>query len=61
MTDAGTALRFNQPATNDANGHCVHCGRDNTGHEGEPCIDECPMYWEAVGIKHPSYAEEPDA
>lgn len=55
-TPSFTTDRFSQPAVNDADGFCTHCGRDNIGHEGEPCADECPMYWEAVGIAHPSYA-----
>jgi hypothetical protein len=29
-------------STNDANGHCVHCGRDNKGYEHLPCADDCP-------------------
>jgi hypothetical protein len=35
---------FTKPAINDETGHCVSCGRDNSGHEGEPCSDDCPMY-----------------
>jgi hypothetical protein len=27
---------------NDETGHCVTCGRDNSGHETEPCSDDCP-------------------
>jgi len=27
---------------NDERGLCVHCGRDNKGHEKERCDDECP-------------------
>ena len=27
---------------NDANGQCIYCGRDNRGHEHEPCSDDCP-------------------
>lgn len=27
---------------NDEAGYCVHCGRDNRGHEDEPCYEECP-------------------
>lgn len=34
---------------------CSHCGRDNTGHEGEPCADDCPQYWEAKGLVHPEH------
>lgn len=44
---------------NDASGYCIHCGRDNRGHEGEPCADECPRYWEARGVPHPSYPAAP--
>lgn len=33
------------PAENDEDLHCQHCGRDNTGHDGEPClVDDCPLY-----------------
>lgn len=35
---------------------CPHCGRDNEGHLDEPCSDECPQYWEAVGVPYPQYA-----
>lgn len=31
---------------------CPHCGRDNTGYEGQPCSDDCPQYWEARGIPY---------
>jgi hypothetical protein len=24
------------------NGHCVHCGRDNSGYLEDPCSDDCP-------------------
>jgi hypothetical protein len=50
---------FTRPAVNDETGHCVCCGRDNNGYEGEPCIDECPMYWEEVGLSHPEYPGYP--
>lgn len=50
-----SAERFFAPAHNDARGLCTHCGRDNSGYEGEPCIDDCPQYWEAQGIPHPQY------
>ena len=33
-----------QAAENDAEGFCIHCGRDNNAHEGEPCSDDCPLY-----------------
>jgi hypothetical protein len=29
-------------ANNDQNGQCTYCGRDNRGHEHEPCSDDCP-------------------
>lgn len=48
--------RFNQPAVNDDDGNCVSCGRDNRGHDGEPCHPDCPMYWEDVGIQNGDYA-----
>lgn len=48
---------FTKPAVNDENGQCIHCGRDNRGYEGSPCSDECPMYWEELGIPHPSYPD----
>lgn len=44
--------RFTFPAENDAGGFCVHCGRDNRGYEGEPCSDDCPLYWEVQGIPY---------
>lgn len=52
-----------EPAQNGPDGHCLHCGRDNTGHEGEPCADDCPQYWEAKGREHPQHptGEEPYA
>jgi hypothetical protein len=40
---------------NDEAGQCRHCGRDNVGYEADPCSDECPQYWEALGIPHPDY------
>ncbi len=46
------------PAINNAEGECINCGRDNRGHEGEPCIDDCPMYWEQRGFTHPDGAED---
>lgn len=51
------AQNFTRPAVNDEHGHCVSCGRDNSGYEGEPCADDCPMYWEEVGIPHPDFAQ----
>lgn len=47
-----------QAAQNDASGHCIHCGRGNRGHEGEPCHEDCPQYWEARGIAHPDFPNE---
>lgn len=44
------------PAENDANGQCVHCGRDNSEYPGAACSDECPLYWEVQGKPHPDYA-----
>lgn len=38
------------PALNDETGHCTSCGRDNRGHEGEPCSDDCPMYDDPVAM-----------
>lgn len=35
--------------------NCPHCGRDNTGHESEPCADDCPQYWEGKGKPHPEH------
>ena len=26
----------------DERGTCLHCGRDNSGYENEPCSDDCP-------------------
>lgn len=26
----------------DDDGICAHCGRDNAGHENQPCSDDCP-------------------
>ena len=48
-------FRWDYPTPSDENGLCVHCGRDNTGYEDQPCSDECPAYWEARGIPHPDY------
>lgn len=45
---ATTEQDITKPAVNDADGFCIHCGRDNNGHEGEPCSDDCPMYAEAA-------------
>lgn len=51
------------PAENDEDHHCVECGRDNTGHEGEPCLyeggngDDCPMYDGGANI---AWEELPD-
>lgn len=52
-----------EPAQNGPDGHCLHCGRDNTGHEGEPCADDCPQYWEGKGRAHPEHptGDESDA
>jgi hypothetical protein len=33
-------------AENDEQGQCIHCGRNNRGYEGQPCADDCPLYWE---------------
>ena len=30
--------------SNDENGRCTYCGRDNRGYENEPCSDDCPQY-----------------
>lgn len=49
------AVQLAKPAVLDENGHCVSCGRDHTGHEGTTCSDECPMYWEEVGLVHPEH------
>ena len=46
------------PAENDETSHCIHCGRDNQDYEGQPCIDECPQYWEAAGKIWPDNAKE---
>lgn len=53
-----TKQDFSAPAINDANGNCVHCGRDNKGYEGQACSDECSMYWEEIGIRNPEYPEQ---
>lgn len=37
---------------------CPHCGRDNAGHEHEPCSDDCPQYWEAKGRAHPDHGNQ---
>lgn len=31
-------------------GECVHCGRDNTGYEDQPCDEECPGEQARVAI-----------
>lgn len=55
MAQAWFLFRWDYPTPTDENGHCVHCGRDNTGYEDRPCSDECPAYWEDRGIPHPDY------
>lgn len=40
-----------EAAQNDAGSHCIHCGRDNSGHEGEPCSDDCPMFDEVRPVE----------
>ena len=55
MTQIGKDIserRFLEPAQNDANGQCLHCGRDNQGYEGHPCSDDCPYYWEERGLSY---------
>lgn len=47
---------FTRPAVNDEHGNCVSCGRDNSGEEGKPCADDCPMYWEEIDLSHPDFA-----
>lgn len=37
-------------------GICEHCGRDNSDYPSAPCSDDCPGYWEAVGIPHPEHS-----
>ena len=44
------------PAQNDTTGHCIHCGRDNSGYLKDPCSDDCPLYWEVAGIPWPESA-----
>jgi len=45
------------PAVNDEHGCCVECGRDNAGHEGEPCLyeggngEDCPMYDDGANVE----------
>jgi len=36
-------------SSNDENGQCRYCGRDNEGFENEPCSDDCPQYEQARG------------
>lgn len=39
---------------------CLDCGRDNTGHEGEPCSDDCPSQsrqWEDLDAFTQGYVE----
>ena len=45
MKARGEASQF----SNDENGQCRHCGRDNEGFENEPCSDDCPQYEQAKG------------
>jgi hypothetical protein len=52
----GQQQDFTRAAINGETGHCVSCGRDNSGHEGKPCDDDCPMYWEELGVPHPDHA-----
>ena len=44
LDTSGMVTRPGAPvaALNDAASQCRLCGRDNTGHEGEPCAEECP-------------------
>lgn len=57
MAKTPAAQDFSKQAHNDGDGNCLSCGRDNRGHEGEPCSDECPMYWEEAGFGSPDQAE----
>lgn len=57
--DGATPTDEREPAQNGPDGHCLHCGRDNRGHEGEPCADDCPQYHEAKGLAAPT--DEPAA
>lgn len=41
-------------STNDAEGHCVHCGRDNRGYESEPCCEDCPGEQASAGAFVPT-------
>lgn len=52
--DGATPTDERGPAENGPDGQCLHCGRDNRGHEGEPCADDCPQYHEAKGIAAPT-------
>lgn len=40
---------------------CEHCGRDFGEEAPLNCyvVDDCPSYFEAVGIIHPDHKEEP--
>lgn len=44
---------FTKPAVLTPESRCVCCGRDHRGYEGDHCADDCPMYWEGIGIEHP--------
>lgn len=52
--DGATPIDEREPAENGPDGQCLHCGRDNRGHEGEPCADDCPQYHEAKGLAAPT-------
>ena len=42
------------------NGICEHCGRDYGDDAPLICdaVDDCPGYFEAVGIVHPDHQED---
>jgi hypothetical protein len=49
------AQDFDRPMVKNAYGQCVCCGRNSAGYRNTPCTDDCPMYWEEIGIRNPEF------
>jgi len=49
------------PCDLNAGGECIHCGRDNTGFECQPCDDECPGQIARVTITKATATHPPDS
>lgn len=62
LDTTGMVARPGEPvaAPNDAASQCRLCGRDNAGHEGEPCAEECPSrawMWDDLNAFTQGYIE----